>query len=225
MELGESPVWDERTRALHVVDILRGSIVRFDPRSGTSEGLAHLDALVGAIALRRDGGLIAAAGTTVVLLDEESNAHVVAATPDSDGIRFNDGACDPQGRFWAGTMALDEAPGRGTLYRYDARGLVPMVTSVTVSNGIDWSGDGTRMYYADSPTAASTSWRSTRRRLLSDRRAFVEIDTESPTGWRSTPMTTCGSRLGRLGGTATARRRARSHRRVAGGGRRAGVRR
>jgi sugar lactone lactonase YvrE len=183
MELGESPVWDERTRALHVVDILRGSIVRFDPRSGTSESLAHLDELVGAIALRRDGGLIAAAGTTVVLLDEESNAHVVAATPDSDGIRFNDGACDPQGRFWAGTMALDEAPGRGTLYRYDTRGLVPMVTSVTVSNGIDWSGDGTRMYYADSPTGRIDVFAfDGTDGSLSDRRAFVEIDTGVPDG-------------------------------------------
>ena len=183
MELGESPVWDERTRALYLVDILRGSIVRFDPGSGASESLARLDDLVGSIALRRDGGLIAATGTTVVLLDEESNAQVVAATPDSDGIRFNDGVCDPQGRFWAGTMALDEAPGRGTLYRYDARGLVPMVMSVTVSNGIDWSGDGTRMYYADSPTGRIDVFAfDGTDGSVSDRRTFVEIDTGVPDG-------------------------------------------
>jgi sugar lactone lactonase YvrE len=178
LELGESPVWDERTGALYVVDILRGSIVRCDPGSGTHESLTQLDDLVGSIALRRDGGLIAAAGTTLVLLDETSTVQVVATTPDPEGVRFNDGVCDTQGRFWAGTMALDEAPGGGTLYRYDARGLVPMVAPVTVSNGIDWSGDGTRMYYADSPTgridvfafdAADGS--------LSDRRTFIEIDT------------------------------------------------
>jgi sugar lactone lactonase YvrE len=177
MELGESPVWDERTRTLCLVDILRGSIVRFDPESGTETTVAHFDDPVGAIALRRDGGLVAAAGTTVALLDEESSVLVVAEARAAEGLRFNDGACDPQGRFWAGTMALDEAPGRGTLYRYDARGLTPMVAQVSISNGIDWSSDGTRMYYADSPS----------RRIdvftfdgtdgsLSDRRTLVELD-------------------------------------------------
>ena len=67
--------------------------------------------------------------------------------------RMNDGACDAAGRFWAGTMALDERPGAGALYRLDPDGTVhTMLTDVTISNGIDWSPDGRRMYYVDSPT-------------------------------------------------------------------------
>jgi sugar lactone lactonase YvrE len=176
LDLGESPVWDERTRTLLAVDILRGSIVRFDPDSSTTELVGTLNGLVGAVALRREDGLVAAVDTSVVLLDAELRSTVVAETPDAAGLRFNDGACDPQGRFWVGTMALDESPGRGTLYRYDERGLAPMVSPVSISNGIDWSVDGTRMIYAD----------STSRRIdvfafdpedgsVSDRRTFVDL--------------------------------------------------
>jgi sugar lactone lactonase YvrE len=93
------------------------------------------------------------------------------------GVRFNDGACDPQGRFWVGTMGLDETPGRGTLYRYDERGLVPMVESVSISNGIDWTGNGTRMIYADTPTRRLDTFAfDATDGTLSDRRPLVELD-------------------------------------------------
>jgi sugar lactone lactonase YvrE len=177
LELGESPVWDERTGTLYLVDILRGSIHRFDPRAGTSSTVTRLDGTVGAIALRRDGGLIAAAGTTVALLDEESNVTVGARVPDGDGVRFNDAACDPQGRFWAGTMALDDGPNRGALYRYDERGLTPMVAPVSISNGIDWTVDGTRMVYADSRSRRVDTFAfDAADGSLSDRRTLVELE-------------------------------------------------
>jgi len=177
LELGESPFWDERTGTLYAVDILRGAIVRFDPAGGGTETVAQLDGLVGAIVLREDGGLVAAVGTSIVLLDDESHSTVVAELPDADGVRFNDGACDPQGRFWVGTMALDDSSGRGTLYRYDERGLVPMVESVSISNGIDWSADGTRMYYVDSPSRCIDVFAfDARDGSLSDRQTLVEID-------------------------------------------------
>ena len=198
LELGESPVWDERTRTLLAVDILRGSIVRFDPDSSTTELVATLNGLVGAVALRREDGLVAAVDTSVLLLDAELRSTVVAETPDAAGLRFNDGACDPQGRFWVGTMALDESPGRGTLYRYDERGLAPMVSPVSISNGIDWSVDGTRMIYAD----------STSRRIdvfafdpedgsVSDRRTFVDLGAGGVERPRRAGRRRRGSRLGR----------------------------
>ena len=68
-------------------------------------------------------------------------------------VRMNDGACDPQGRFWAGTMAYDEAPGAGCLYRLELDGSCTRVLAgLTISNGIGWSPDGTTMYLADSGT-------------------------------------------------------------------------
>jgi sugar lactone lactonase YvrE len=66
---------------------------------------------------------------------------------------MNDGACDPQGRFWAGTMAYDESPGAGVLYRLELDGsCTTVLTGLTISNGIGWSPDGATMYLADSGT-------------------------------------------------------------------------
>ncbi len=176
LELGESPVWDERASALYAVDILRGTVLHLDPASGAVEQIARLDDLVGAIVLRRDGGLLAAVGTSLVLLDAELRRTLVAELSDVTAIRFNDGACDPQGRLWVGTMGLDEAPGRGTLYRYDERGLVPMVKPVSISNGLDWTGDGTRMIYADTPTRRLDTFAfAATDGTLSDRRTLVEL--------------------------------------------------
>jgi sugar lactone lactonase YvrE len=81
-------------------------------------------------------------------------AERIAAVPEArPGLRFNDGKCDPAGRFWAGTMAYDQAEGAGALYRLDPDGLARMVIDeVTISNGLAWSLDGRTMYYIDTPT-------------------------------------------------------------------------
>jgi sugar lactone lactonase YvrE len=176
LELGESPVWDERAAALYAVDILAGAVLHLDPATGTIEQIARLDDLVGAIALRRDGGLVAATGTSVVLLDSELRRTVVAEIPGAAGLRFNDGKCDAQGRFWVGTMRLDEAMEQAALYRYDERGLVAMVESVSISNGTDWMADGTQMIYADTPTRRIDSFAfDAVGGTLSDRQTLVHL--------------------------------------------------
>jgi sugar lactone lactonase YvrE len=68
-------------------------------------------------------------------------------------MRANDGAVDPAGRFWIGTMCDDEAPDLAALYRYDGDGsLTTVLEDISLSNGLAWSGDERRMYYVDSPT-------------------------------------------------------------------------
>jgi sugar lactone lactonase YvrE len=68
-------------------------------------------------------------------------------------MRMNEGGCDPQGRFYCGSMAYSEKPGAGTVYRLDTDGSVHTVLSeVTISNGIVWSLDGSQVYYIDTPT-------------------------------------------------------------------------
>jgi sugar lactone lactonase YvrE len=176
LELGESPVWDDRAKALYAVDILRCAVMHLDPSTGAIQQIARLDDLVGTIVLRRDGGLVAATGTSVVLLDAELRRTVVAEIPGATGLRFNDGKCDQQGRLWVGTMRLDEAMEQGALYRYDERGLVTMLESVSISNGIDWTIDGTRMIYADTPTRRLDTFAfDAADGTLSDRRTLVEL--------------------------------------------------
>ena len=151
--LGEGPVWDEREARLYFVDIMAGRVHRYTPASGALETMETHEP-VGAAALCEDGGLLCALQSGFAVAERFGAglrllASYEGAAPD---IRMNDGKCDPQGRFWAGTMALDFRPGAGALYRLDPDGRVTrMLEGVTISNGLDWSADGSRMYYIDSP--------------------------------------------------------------------------
>jgi sugar lactone lactonase YvrE len=95
---------------------------------------------------------VLAAGQGFLFVDEADSVRELAQ-PEAGhvDVRMNDGACDPQGRFWAGTMAYDESPGAGTLYRLELDGMCStMLTGLTISNGIGWSPDGRTMYLSDS---------------------------------------------------------------------------
>ena len=70
------------------------------------------------------------------------------------GRRFNDGKCDPAGRFWVGSMHMQQKTGEASLYTFDAHGNTEIKKdSVTISNGIVWTADKKTMYYIDTPTA------------------------------------------------------------------------
>jgi sugar lactone lactonase YvrE len=103
------------------------------------------------------GGILTAGGSKLTLhlpaeRGERWTTRVIAAVPARDGIRFNDAGVDPAGRVWVGSMHTGETEPLGELYRLDAGGvLTTVVKGVTVSNGLGWSPDGARMYYADSP--------------------------------------------------------------------------
>lgn len=150
--LSEGPRWDHRTMALVWVDILAGTVHRIDPTSGRRRSW-DLGMPVGAVAPCAAGGWVAAVERGFAFFDEAWSAvgPVLPAPDQRPGTRFNDGACDPAGRFWAGTLGYDGATGVGALYRMSAGGPAELVLSgVTTSNGIDWSLDGHTMYYVDS---------------------------------------------------------------------------
>ncbi|MFJ8301138.1 SMP-30/gluconolactonase/LRE family protein [Streptomyces sp. NPDC094447] len=161
--LSEGPVWDPRTQQLLWVDITAGNIHRGTLTArGDGTGLPDIAVLetvgfpdtVGAVLPSWSGALIAAVGTSIVSVTPSGRSTIAALPVDTDGIprRFNDAACDPLGRLFVGTMALDTTPGAGTLYRLDPAGLRPVLWPVTISNGLAWSPSGRQMYYADSPT-------------------------------------------------------------------------
>jgi sugar lactone lactonase YvrE len=154
VELGEGPLWDAREQVLWWVDILSGHVHRFDPATG-QDRVFDVGQYVGAIALRAtEPGLMLAAHEGFVVGGPDGRVKpFVTVELELPGNRMNDGYCDERGRFWAGTMAIAEGPGAGSLYRLNPGGEVTrMLSGVSISNGIDWSSDGRTMYYIDTPT-------------------------------------------------------------------------
>ena len=146
--LGEGPRWDAAARRLLWVDIEGRQLHLLDLDSRADRAI-ELDDRPGAAAPMTDGRvLVALAGRLVALDLTDESVETLAVLPHGADLRMNDGACDPAGRFWVGSLELEYAPGRGTLYRFDGE-LVPVLDDVTLSNGIGWSPDGTVMYYVD----------------------------------------------------------------------------
>lgn len=114
-----------------------------------------LDRHVGAVAPVACGGYVLAAGKGFLCVDDGGVVRELAQPAGGSGdVRMNDGACDAHGRFWAGTMAYDESPGAGALYRLELDGsCTTVLTGLTISNGIGWSPDGATMFLVDSGTA------------------------------------------------------------------------
>jgi sugar lactone lactonase YvrE len=150
--LAEGPVWDLRSGRLAWVDIPSSRIFLTDVRSGDSD-VIHAPLPVGAVAPRAAGGFVAALADGFWVVGA-GPAELIARIPEArPGLRFNDGKCDPAGRFWAGTVDSDETPGVAGLYRLDPDGTASrMLDGVTISNGLAWSADGRTMYYVDTPT-------------------------------------------------------------------------
>ena len=152
--LGEGLRWDGRREELLGVDILAGQIYRGHIDHDGAVNLIRdywVPGTVGALApIDANDGWLLAAGRGFVLLRPDGLLCPLAQVAPA-GTRMNDGACDPQGRFWAGTLADDFRPGGGALYRFDQKGHTQVVLSdLTISNGLGWSPDGSIMYLADS---------------------------------------------------------------------------
>ncbi len=153
-QVGEGPVWDERSGTLVWVDIMGTAVHIYDAASGQDRSV-DVGQPVGAAALRERGGLVLALRDGFAVLDSDlANQRLVAPVEaDVPTNRMNDGKCDAAGRFWAGTMAFEVTPGVGSMYRLDSDYQVTRAASgITLSNGLDWSIDNRRMYYIDSMT-------------------------------------------------------------------------
>jgi sugar lactone lactonase YvrE len=178
-ELGEGVTWDSARQRLISVDIMRGRVHLFEPATAALKTIA-VGQPVGAAVPCHDGRVALAMRDGFARLDPETEALTFVSYVELDrpGQRMNDGSVDAAGRFWAGTMSMQELPGFGSLYRLDPDGSVhTMATEIGISNGIDWSLDGTRMYYVDSlePRIDVFDF-DVERGAIANRRPFVDID-------------------------------------------------
>ena len=161
-KLGECPVWCAEEKKLYWIDINNHRLNRFDPTSGANE-VRQLTEQIGSFALREQGGILAALRSGFYFLEFDSGQLTKITDPEDDkpDNRFNDGRCDPAGRFWAGTMRDPQDPDRktGSLYRVDTDlSCNRMITDVGVCNGLAFSPDGRTMYFADTNKSVQTIW-------------------------------------------------------------------
>ena len=150
-QVGEGPLWDEEQQVLYWVDILSSLLYIYDPATGENRAL-DVGQHVGTVVTRASGGLMLAVREGFASFDLETQGLTLIANPEAHitGNRFNDGKCDPAGRFWAGTMAYENPTNQGSLYRLDTDLSVHKIFGdVAISNGIIWSLDHTTMYYID----------------------------------------------------------------------------
>ena len=151
--VGESPVWHPAQQQLYWIDIQECKLHRFDPKSKTNETFS-LPEIVTCIQLRAKGGLVLTLKKDFAIYDPANQRleRLSAVEADQPANRFNDGKCDPQGRFWAGTMDAKEwKKPSGHLYRMDASHRVTLMRSqVICANGSGWSPDGRTMYHTES---------------------------------------------------------------------------
>jgi sugar lactone lactonase YvrE len=158
--LGEGAIWHTRERRLYWVDIELGRLHCYDPADGTDR-VFELGQMVGTVVPRSRGGVMVALQDGFAAFDPQTGALTFWGDPEEHlpRNRFNDGKCDPAGRFWAGTISLDRERGAASLYCLEPDGRVrTMWQGVTNSNGIAWSLDPVTMYYIDTPTQQVTAF-------------------------------------------------------------------
>ena len=152
--VGEGPIWDSKTNVLYWLDIINGEVHIYDPAVG-QDTVHEIGQMVGTIVPCKRGGVMLALKDGFATYDLKTKKMEMIVDPEEDKPtnRFNDGKCDPAGRFWAGTLSLKDEMNVCGLYRLDPDLSVhKMLDSVSISNGIVWSLDAKIMYYIDTPT-------------------------------------------------------------------------
>ncbi|MGP3734578.1 SMP-30/gluconolactonase/LRE family protein [Streptomyces sp. GDS52] len=171
---GEGPVWSAAWGGLRWLDMLAGDVLSLAADGSVTR--RHIDTVVAAVRPRRRGGAVMGVTRGFALEDADGKVTLLDSLWSDDGVRMNEGGCDPDGRFYCGSMAYDDRPGAGSLHRLDPDGSTTTVLDgVTISNGLEWSPDGDRAYYADTATDRVDVFDYDRERGLSGRRPFAAV--------------------------------------------------
>jgi len=181
ISVGECPVWDPDEKAIYFTDINGTTMNRFHPASGAHKQWQMPEKLC-CFAFREQGGLVAAMSSGFAFLDLDAGSvdYINKIEADRPDTRLNDGRCDRQGRFWAGSMHEPRTALDGVLYRLTGdQACTAMAGEVTVSNGLAFSPDGKTMYWSDSFNSKIFAFDfDTDSGDISNRRVFFETTLE-----------------------------------------------
>jgi sugar lactone lactonase YvrE len=181
---GEGPVWYPGWGGLRFVDMLAGDVVTLLP-DGTL-GRTHVGSVAAAVRPRSGGGAVIGVERGFALESPDGGIELLPEVWSDPRLRMNEGGCDPDGRFYCGSMAHDKTKGAASLYRLDPDlSVTVVIEDVTVSNGLEWSPGGSLAYYNDTDTHAIAVFSYDREHGLTTRRRFVEI----PDGGRPDGLT------------------------------------
>ncbi|MFI8305363.1 SMP-30/gluconolactonase/LRE family protein [Streptomyces sp. NPDC085927] len=171
---GEGPVWSDAWGGLRWLDMLAGDVLSLAPDGTVAR--RHIDTVVAAVRPRRGGGAVLGVERGFALEDPDGKVTILDPLWSDERVRMNEGGCDPDGRFYCGSMEYGARRGAGALHRLDPDGSTATVLgAVTISNGLEWSPDGDRAYYVDTGTGRVDVFDYDRERGLTGRRPFAVI--------------------------------------------------
>ena len=173
----EGPCWSPSWGGLRWVDMLAGDLLSFAGGVvGSRVERRHVGEVAACVRPRRAGGAVIAVERGFAL--EEPDGTLVPLPPlwGTDAVRMNEGGCAPDGAFWVGGMGRGQEPGAAAVHRLAPDGTTSVVLAgVTISNGLEWSPDQTRLYYADTATGRVDVLDWAAPATLRDRRPFVVL--------------------------------------------------
>src|SRR3954469_18325724 len=172
---GEGPGWSPRWGGLRWVDMLAGDVLSLGADGSVER--RHVGEVAAALRPRRGGGAVIGIERGFALEDPDGAIRRLGEVWNDPSVRMNEGGCDPDGRFYCGSMANDQREGAASLYRLDPDGTVDVVLDgLTVSNGLEWSPDGTLAYHNDTATHSIAVYTSDREAGPADRRVLAQLE-------------------------------------------------
>ncbi|MBM3446014.1 MAG: SMP-30/gluconolactonase/LRE family protein [Bacteroidetes bacterium] len=175
--LSEGPVYDEINNSILWIDIVNALIIEHDVNNQTERKI-ETGSMIGSFAIMEDGNFIAALQEGIAIINRTTGDKKIIASPEVNipSNRFNDGKCSPDGRFWAGSMSLNETDPSGSLYSIDKDFKAEKLEGgLTISNGLCWSLNKKYFYFIDTPTLQVVRYDYTNGNI-SNKKTVITID-------------------------------------------------
>jgi len=175
--LSEGPVYDEINNSILWIDIVNALIIEHDVNNQTERKI-ETGSMIGSFAIMEDGNFIAALQEGIAIINRTTGDKKIIASPEVNipSNRFNDGKCSPDGRFWAGSISLNETDPSGSLYSIDKDFKAEKLEGgLTISNGLCWSLNKKYFYFIDTPTLQVVRYDYTNGNI-SNKKTVITID-------------------------------------------------